>query len=132
MQGLFLSVIIPTFNSVQTLNKCLESIISQNFDNYEIIVVDDGSTDKTDELILTINDKHIKYYKMAHGGVSKARNFGLKKSLGKFITFIDSDDYIEENYFSSFKKIIDNNDIDIYLCGINIVKEDEVLKKMQI
>ena len=66
---------------------------------------------------------------MAHGGVSKARNFGLKKSLGKFITFIDSDDYIEENYFSSFKKIIDNNDIDIYLCGINIVKEDEVLKK---
>jgi len=125
---LFLSVIIPTYNSALTLIKCIDSVINQNFDNYEIIVVDDGSTDKTYEVISKIKNK-IKYYKLNHKGVSNARNFGLKKSLGKFVTFVDSDDYIEQNYFNNFKNIVDNNDIDIYLCGINIVKEDVVLKR---
>lgn len=125
--NVYLSVIIPTFNSAKTIVRCLKSVLNQNFQNFEVLVVDDGSTDETRKLVLDFYDERLKYYKIKHQGVAQARNFGLKKAKGKYITFIDSDDYIENNYFKNFNVIAKYFKQDIYLCGINLVSSKTVL-----
>jgi glycosyltransferase involved in cell wall biosynthesis len=85
------SVIIPVYNSSRFINEALESVFTQTFKDYEIILVDDGSTDNTRQIIEKYSDKLI-YFRQENGGPAKARNFGIKKSRGKFIAFLDADD----------------------------------------
>ena len=93
------SIIIPSFNRAGYIGKCVKSVIEQTFTDIECIIVDDGSTDNTrqiaEELIKT--DSRIKYWFKKHGGVSSARNFGIQKSTGTWIHFLDSDDWIHED-----------------------------------
>ena len=93
------SIIIPVYNSKTTIEKCLESIISQTYKNIEIIVIDDGSTDGTKELLKVkyLNKDKIFIYEQKNQGVSAARNLGIKHSSGDYIFFIDSDDTIDKN-----------------------------------
>jgi glycosyltransferase involved in cell wall biosynthesis len=86
------SIIIPTYNRVFFLKKALDSVFSQTFLSYELIVVDDGSTDSTEEYISSL-DREVCYIKIAHSGVSRARNVGIDVSRGEWIAFLDSDDY---------------------------------------
>lgn len=86
-----ISVIIPTFNSAGYLARALESVFNQSFTDYEVIVVDDGSTDNTEELARSFVPK-IAYYRKSNGGPSSARNFGIGKSAGEYLAFLDSDD----------------------------------------
>ncbi|KKL13127.1 hypothetical protein LCGC14_2528850, partial [marine sediment metagenome] len=86
------SVIIPTFNRACILGRAVESVLSQTFNNYEIIVVDDGSNDKTCEVIESFN-KLVRFFRIPHSGVSKARNTGIENAKGDWISFLDSDDY---------------------------------------
>ena len=86
------SIIIPTYNRAIPLKKLLDTFFAQTFTNFEIIIVNDGSTDNTEELIKQITDTRLNYYKKTNGGVSSARNFGIKKAKGKIINFFDSDD----------------------------------------
>ena len=86
------SVIIPTFNRAYILSRAVESVLSQTFNNYEIIVVDDGSDDETCEVIESFN-KQVRFFRTPHSGVSKARNTGIENAKGDWITFLDSDDY---------------------------------------
>ncbi|WP_059156541.1 glycosyltransferase family 2 protein, partial [Elizabethkingia miricola] len=115
-----ISIIIPAYNVDQFLGRCLDSILSQNnFDNYknelEIVIINDGSTDTTEEVALNYCNKYsfIKLYSQINGGLSAARNFGIECSSGKYIWFIDSDDWIANDSFDVLFNEIKQYDIDI-------------------
>lgn len=95
------SVIIPVYNSEKTIARCLNSLTAQNRKDVQIIVVNDGSTDSSDSIIRIFAERYpqILYISQKNGGVSKARNTGLDAAQGTYITFIDSDDYVREDYF---------------------------------
>ena len=114
-----ISVIVPIYNSENHLKICLDSIKKQTYKNIEVILVNDGSTDKSEKICLDLcnTDKRFRYYKKNNGGASSARNFGLKMSKGEFISFIDSDDYIELNMLEKMLKAIYEYDADITVCG---------------
>ena len=98
------SVIIPVYNVEKYIDRCLKSIISQNYDDLEIIVVDNGSTDSSGSICDTYASEYanISVYHIENHGVGSARNFGLSKARGEFIYFVDSDDYLVGNLFADF------------------------------
>lgn len=98
-----LSIIIPAYNSEKFALDCLNSILEDEFSDFEVIVVNDGSTDKTKEIVESISDNRIKLFNNKNHGVSYSRNFGLKKASGEYIMFVDADDTIEHN---SLKKMM--------------------------
>lgn len=107
-----ISIIIPVYNTSKYIEKCLNSIINQTMESIEIIIVNDGSTDNSEEIIQKWIDKNehkktIKYFKKENGGLSEARNFGVKQATGKYITFVDSDDYLDKNIYKNLEKYID-------------------------
>lgn len=102
-----ISIIVPVYNASNYLEVCIESILKQKYKNIELLLIDDGSTDNSKEICLEYsnNDKRVNYYYKKNGGVSSARNYGIKKSKGEFIFFIDADDWLEEN---SLEELINN------------------------
>lgn len=106
--GPLLSIVIPAYNAEKYIKNCIESITSQNIDDYEIIVVDDGSTDNTIPIVeeLTKSNKKIKLYKQNHKFAGAARNLGISKACGKYIHFVDADDWLEPNCYSIVLKDI--------------------------
>ena len=107
-----ISVIVPIYKVEKYLDKCIESIINQTYKNLEIILVDDGSPDKSPKMCdeWSKKDKRIKAIHKENGGLSDARNAAIDIAKGEYITFIDSDDYVEENYVEFlYKNLIDNN-----------------------
>ena len=98
-----LSVIVPVYNTEKYLEKSIKSIIKSKFKDLEIIIVNDGSTDNSEEIIKEIieenKDFKIKYLKKENGGLSDARNYAIPYANGKYISFVDSDDYIDENLY---------------------------------
>lgn len=105
------SIIIPAYNAEKYIERCLKSVFAQKYENKEIIVINDGSTDKTEEKISKYINK-IKYIKKKNGGLSETRNVGIEKATGKYIMFIDADDYIEKELLKNLKPYIDE-DIDM-------------------
>lgn len=112
-----ISVIIPIYNVDKYLSRCIESIISQSYKELEIILVNDGSTDKSGEICdeYSLKDKRIKVIHKENGGLSDARNKGIEQSTGKYIAFVDSDDYILEDVYEIAINHLENNNLDI-LC----------------
>ena len=107
-----ISVIIPVYNTSKYIEKCLNSIVNQTMESIEIVIVNDGSTDNSEEIKQKwINEnqhkKTIKYFKKENGGLSAARNFGVKQATGEYITFVDSDDYLDEKIYKNLEKYID-------------------------
>lgn len=92
------SIIVPVFNSELYLDACLESISNQKLQNYEVLLVDDGSTDKTKNICKKYLSNKFKYFYQKNQGVSAARNFGLSVAQGKFIIFVDSDDTLKPDF----------------------------------
>ena len=105
-----ISIIIPAYNASKYIRRCIVSLLNQTYKNIEIIVINDGSTDNTLEMI---KDYNIKIINQKNSGVSSARNKGLEIATGDYITFIDSDDYVEKDYIESIIKIIDEYNYDI-------------------
>lgn len=89
---ILVSVVIPAYNRAHSLKRCVESVLNQTEQNFEIILVDDGSTDNTKEIIEAFDDPRIRYFYQKNGGGSKARNKGIDHSEGRYIAFLDSDD----------------------------------------
>lgn len=114
-----ISVIVPIFNAEKYLNKCINSIICQTYNNLEIILINDGSTDKSLEICekYAHTDKRIKLMSKVNGGVSSARNLGLNVANGDYITFVDSDDWLDANMYDEMIKLIKNYDADIAATG---------------
>lgn len=121
-----LSIVIPCYNCEKTIEKCLKSIkVCENIDK-EILLIDDGSSDNTGKIIKRLNSEidDLKYFRNSNHGVSFTRNFGIKKSLGKYIVFIDSDDYLERDFFD---KMLDNiKDCDISICNYKYVYSNKI------
>ena len=93
------SIIVPIYNVEKYIEKCLQSIKDQTFKNFEVIMVDDGSTDNSNKIMkLFEKDKRFKSYSKKNGGLSDARNYGIQYTTGDYLLFIDSDDYIDKNY----------------------------------
>lgn len=106
------SVIVPVYNMEKYLSRCLTSLINQTIDDLEIIVVNDGSTDKSDEIIKEYKkaNNNIRYVTKENGGLSSARNFGLLYATGEYIAFLDSDDYVDRNmYKKMYEKAKEHN-----------------------
>jgi glycosyltransferase involved in cell wall biosynthesis len=98
---MLISIIIPTYNRGYIIEEAIKSIINQTFQNWELIIVDDGSIDNTEELIKKYESKKIKYFKLSkNSGVNFARNFGIKKASGAWISLLDSDDSYKKNALS--------------------------------
>lgn len=115
------SVIIPVYNVEKYLSECLKSIVRQTYDNLEIILVDDGSTDCSGKIcnIWKSKDSRIKVIHKYNGGLSSARNAGLDIANGKYTVFIDSDDIIAKDTIESLRNALESNkDIDLSVCGI--------------
>ena len=96
------SVIVPVYNAEKTLRRCIESLVSQPFDSYELILVNDGSTDGSGAICQAYAARYpqIRYFQKENGGVSSARNLGLEQAEGEYILFVDSDDYVSDDYFT--------------------------------
>ncbi|MGN0417674.1 glycosyltransferase family 2 protein [Anaerostipes faecalis] len=125
------SIIIPIHNSALYLSKCLESVIAQTYDNIEILCIDDGSTDNSQDIVkkYAFEDHRIKVVSKENEGVSIARNTGLSMAQGEYLLFVDSDDWIEENTCEmAVKKITDEN-ADIVLWSYIREREDGSSKK---
>ena len=95
-----ITVIVPIYNVENYLKKCLNSIINQQYKKLEILLIDDGSTDLSGKIAdeYAVKDNRIKVVHKENGGLSDARNYGLKIMTGEYVTFIDSDDYVTEDY----------------------------------
>lgn len=104
-----ISVIIPVCNGEKFLNRCLDSLINQTYRNFEIIIIDDGSTDKTREIIQEYinSDSRIIVITKKNSGVSDSRNLGIAKATGDYITFVDADDWLEKNTLESMNELLE-------------------------
>ncbi len=103
MEHMTYSVIIPVYNREQTLARCLDSLLSEKREDVQLILIDDGSKDRSGEICREYMAKHpnVEYYYQENAGVSAARNRGLSLARGSYVTFVDSDDYVAEGYFAA-------------------------------
>ncbi|WP_322971828.1 glycosyltransferase family A protein [Faecalibacter sp. LW9] len=114
------SVIVPCYNQAQYLDECLESVFNQSYQNWECLIINDGSPDNTEEIALqwTKKDSRFKYFKKENGGVASARNCGLNIAKGKYIQFLDGDDLLEPYKIESQILTLENNNlVDIVYTG---------------
>lgn len=118
-----ISVIVPAYNASKYINDCVKSVLNQDYQNFELIVVNDGSKDNTLELLnkLADTDERIIVIDKKNGGVSTARNAGLEKARGEYIAFLDSDDTFLENSLSSFISEINDN-VDFVICSTREIR----------
>lgn len=121
------SVIVPIFNSDKYLNRCLQSIVNQTIINIEIICIDDGSTDQSSIILKewAERDSRIMSLKNENYGQSRARNAGINLARGKYIAFIDSDDYINPNMLEEMYNNAEKYNSDCVVCGFNLIYEDK-------
>lgn len=123
------SIIIPVYNVEPYLRQCLDSVLGQTFKNFEVLLVNDGSTDNSGFICQEYveKDNRVRYFEKENGGVSSARNFGIKHSRGEYITFIDSDDWVEPNYLEIFYKTIKEKDADIVVTNYCTFREKDAM-----
>ncbi len=120
------SVVIPTYNSISYLNTAVDSVLSQTFKGIEVLVVDDGSTDNTRKILFEKYGDKIRYLYKENGGVSSARNYGIKKARGKYIAFLDADDYWMPEKIEKQVGLMESND-KIGFCYVSTQRVDENL-----
>ena len=124
------SVIVPVYNVEKYLDKCLDSLANQTLKDLEIIIVNDGSPDNSEDIIkkYTKKYKNFKYYKKENGGLSSARNYGIKYASGDYIAFLDSDDYVKSDmYEKMYEKAIKGN-YDLVVCDIDYLYPDKTIR----
>jgi len=125
-----ISVIVPVYNAEKFIDRCIKSILNQNYNDFEIILVDDGSPDKCPKICdeWAEKDERIKVIHKINGGVSSARNTGLKVAKGEFVTFVDSDDTLYDCALLNMNNLMDS-ETDFVICSHNDVKIENVLVK---
>lgn len=131
MENIKISVIIPVYNVEKYIGQCLDSIVNQTYKNLEIIIVNDGSNDNSLEIInrYSQNDRRIKIINLENKGVSFARNIGIKNSEGNYISFVDSDDYLNLNTYEKLVKNLDGEDLIIFNYGRFENSTREIIKE---
>ncbi|SCZ80177.1 glycosyltransferase family 2 protein [Pseudobutyrivibrio xylanivorans] len=131
-QNKLISVIVPVYNVESFLDQCVTSIINQTYSNFELILVDDGSKDSSGAICdeWYKKDSRIKVIHQSNGGLSAARNSGLDQAKGDYVCFIDSDDFVKENYLEAFMITMSKTDADIAICDIISAKLAEPEKPL--
>lgn len=122
MNNIDFSIIIPCYNVEKYISKTIESVLNQTFDNFELILINDGSKDKTREIIefYEKQDKRIKVINKTNEGVSKTRNLGIKLAKGEYLYFLDGDDCIENNLLREANLIFQNKKVDMFSFGYDV------------
>lgn len=122
MKPILISIIIPVYNVEKYLSRCLDSVLSQRYVHFELLLIDDGSTDHSGAIcdMYSKKDDRVTAFHKTNGGPSSARNVGLKNAKGDFVCFIDSDDYVEKAYLSSFIDVIDA-ETDLVVAGYQCI-----------
>lgn len=121
------SIIIPIYNSEKYLENCIESVLNQTEQNYELILINDGSKDSSEEIMTKYKNKYpdkIKIFSQENKGIGRTRNRGIEEAEGKYIFFIDNDDTIKEDYLETFINEAEKNDFDMVLGGFETVDEN--------
>lgn len=128
-----LSIIIPIYNAQNTLRKCLDSILEQEYTDYEIILINDGSQDSSEKIILEYEKENnkIKYISKENSGVADSRNIGVKNATGEYIVFVDSDDYVKNTIFTDIESYLEKGIELIKWKGILVNKDGKEISKMQ-
>ncbi|WKN44445.1 glycosyltransferase family 2 protein [Tunicatimonas pelagia] len=119
------SIIIPTYNRANTLPRAIKSVLAQTYGNFELIIVDDGSTDDTEAVVKNIEDDRIRYFKKENEERNIARNFGINHAQGDYVCFLDSDDYYYPNHLAAAQKLIVTRKVEIIHLGYEVIDEHE-------
>lgn len=121
-----ITVIVPVYNAEKYLRQCLDSILSQKFVDFELVLVDDGSMDGSGKICdeYAAEDGRIRVFHRKNGGASSARNTGLDNATGKWIAFVDSDDYVNADYLSDLHSYVGQSDTDLVISSLEIFRDD--------
>lgn len=127
MEGVSFSIIIPIYNSEKTLKRCLNSVAHQTFSEYEVLMIDDGSTDGSSSVCAwySNHDQRFRYFSMTNSGPSAARNKGLENARGEYIAFVDSDDYVSENYLEKLYAVFSEQNADVVFLSYRLIGREE-------
>ena len=122
------SIIIPVYNVEKYLAECLDSVINQTYSNLQIIVVDDGSTDASGQICdeYAEKDNRITVIHQVNAGAANAKNTGLDNVKGDYVTFVDSDDWVELNWIETMTDAMEKYDVDVVECGFDRVYADSI------
>ena len=119
MENQLISIIVPVYNVEEYLKQCLDSILDQTYRNWELILVNDGSTDSSGLICQEYAEKdaRIRYYEKENGGLSDARNYGIEQAQGEYLTFVDSDDFLDASHLNVLYNALVKNDVDISIAN---------------
>lgn len=122
-----ISVIVPVYNTERYLPECLDSLLAQTYQNFELLLVDDGSPDQCWEILqqYAAQDARVRIFRKENGGVSSARNFGLRQAKGEYIGFVDSDDFVAPQYLEWMYRALRQTNTDLAVCGYRKVQKEE-------
>lgn len=120
-----ISVIVPVYNVEKYLRQCIDSILKQSFQNFELLLIDDGSPDESGKICdeYAAKDGRVRVFHKENGGVSSARNVGLDNARGEWIAFVDSDDYVTQDYLFDLYNSLKGNDIDLVIQNVCVFKD---------
>lgn len=121
-----ISIIVPVYNAAEKLDKCLTSLAAQTYEDIEVLLVDDGSTDTSGEVCrrFETQDSRFRYVHKENGGVSSARNVGLSFARGEYVGFCDADDWVEKDAYAFLLNLLEREDADVAICGVVEEKAD--------
>lgn len=127
----FFSIIIPVYNAEQYLERCVQSIRRQTYGEYEVLLVDDGSKDNSKKICSDIekSDPRFLFISKEHAGVSAARNYGIQKAKGKYLVFVDADDYVADAYLEHLYGVVCDERADICFMGQHYIKKKDALEE---
>lgn len=121
-----ISIIVPVYNTEKYIERCINSILKQEFKEYQLIIINDGSSDDSEKLILKMIKglSNVVYKKIKNSGVAHARNFGLKYVEGEYVAFVDSDDFIDQKMFKKLYKLANSEKCDVVSCAYKKIYKD--------
>jgi len=122
------SIIIPSYNRAHVIQNTIEGILKQSFTDFELLIVDDGSTDNTDEIVNSYTDSRIHYKYQNNSGVCSARNTGAQNAIGDYLIFLDSDDFIEREWLEDFYIVLKQSACDVIYCNVKMVYSNGAIK----
>ena len=125
-----ISIIVPIFNAATTLHNCVDSILNQEYIDFELLLIDDGSSDNSGSICdeYAVKDSRVRVFHKKNGGVSSARNLGLHNAIGEWVTFCDADDYVGKGWLSAYGEAMDN-DADLAIQGMYHIGKTKTLSK---
>lgn len=123
-----ISIIVPAYNAEKYIKKCLDSLINQTKKELEIIIINDGSTDQTEDIIKSYDDSRIKYFKNTNHGIGYSRNCGITAATSKYLLFIDSDDYLREDACEILYKKAEEDNLDLVVCDFYKEENDNIFE----